>query len=278
MSIDEVLILAPIDPKFLPTFDMFNRMCEFLILHGLSKDEMDGYRSKETFLRIDDLHLFPDSLTYFPPTQWNQEKLDLYERLFDYDSNTDYYYDQDNLRERREHQPFAEPPFDSEWYGITFSRKRLNELSRFFNQRYLLKMAIPLGQELDKDLSGVGFYTRTHMIYIGYGFHYHINNSVGAEQDEEYFRLFPYAPRALRGAEHPARSYGDLLLTYAGSFSLSFFHLQPLFFGEGNRRWPGKTTQEVMAQLKSTPLFYHLLKPGLEEIFQQEMGLFVGTC
>lgn len=280
MGIDEGIMLAPLDPAFRPTFEMFCTMCDFLVSTGLS-DETSEYTSPyervNKFLRIDDIKLFPKRYTFLEPSQWTQANLEIYNRMFDFETDNegvDYYLDENGLRNEREYLPTT-GFLTEDWY---FRRNELNKLEKYFNERYLLTMNIPLGSRPKREINELGFANRGGTIYIRYGFHFEENSSIwNPEQDQEYLRLFPYAPQALREADHEFKKNSDLLLTYAGCFSLTIYTLLPLFFEKGQSRWPENLTEaENLARFKTSSSFYIVLKPGLEEILQQPVDIFIG--
>lgn len=275
MSISEGILIAPLDPDFNPSYSMFKAVCDLLVSSGLSAKHPVTKNSLnldylDRFLEIQDIKLLANRLLKLSPNQWNQANLELFDRSLEFDPYDSVYLDEDHLRNAI--VPLPTTGVDSRDLHIEFDE--LYKLRKYFDGKHQLTLNVPMSQMLENNLYHLGYYDRIGRIYMRCGFHYEKNHSVGQGEEEAYFKLFPYAPKALREDDHPDKKDSHLLLSYAGCFSLTIYTMSPWFASE-SVYWPDMTAEENLERFKAQSVFYQVLKPGLERIFNQAVDVFV---
>ncbi len=274
MSWQDGLMLGTTNPYFLPTPEMFFSLINFLKNHNIVQADYP-YPKDIKPLRVIEIEHFPKN--YLPPlpSQWTEKTIKFHNALFwvteaDLDTEKGYvevYKDPAGLRE-----PFEPIPQNGDLpHDISFEQIHL--LDPYLSQHYYFDLRLPVSPKLIDEMAELDYCVNGPFLSLRYGFHYENNSIISLENQDDYFRLFSYAPTALD-------KKGSLLLAYAGCFSITVYTHRGLFGDTGyyNFKAPGEicTLEEGVTRFKNlSKLFYQELRVGMEEIFQQPVDLFL---
>jgi hypothetical protein len=231
------------------------------------------------FISLRELNILPKDLQIPHPNSWSRETRSWFSRMFSFDLE-EYYEDEDKLRHKREAVPGSIADKDFNLFGrsefifgdVDFSYNELDLVAPYLSDRHSFRMFMSIPPSFRHELLALGCSAYDSDILIRYGFHYEEDTPPIA--NDIYFKGFPYAPKPL---------YTDLdgsirpVTSYAGSFSIAVSTYNPPVLFTSWDTFNEDQFLDNLQTFKQKCSFYTVLKPGLEDIFQQPVDLFLGA-
>jgi hypothetical protein len=275
MSATYLNILAPLDPYFRPNLDMLKQILVFMQKYKFLEEETELDKKNNNYVSLFDIHLFPKSLRIPHPNSWNRETISWFSRIFSFDLE-EYYEDVDKLRDKREPIPGSDNDTTFKWNRMgyfDFSCDKLELIAPYLTERYYLRLLLAAHNSFLNELLTLGCSAYDSRIFMRYGFH--CEEHVGALlKSETYLKGFPYAP---------PNYFTDVdnnlypVISYAGSFSIAVSTYNPPVLFTSWDTFNEDQFLDNLETFKQKCSFYTILKPGLEDIFQQPVDLFLGA-